>query len=138
MKLINGLNRKYVEGSDVEYVYYSKNMLEENLIIYADTVAYEDSSKETGWNDETCIEVKHYNNKDAVSFTVYNGEYLQDIQIYRIVKDIFDLYLDNVLSDFLAIINDLCVGKCSQSMQSKIENAKDVRERVLSDFAKIN
>ena len=104
----------------------------------SNTFNYEDSSKETGWNIETWIEVKHYNDIDAVSFTLYSGDYLQDIQVYRIVKDIYDLYLDNVLSDFLNIIYDLSVGFQSQSMQSKKENAIDVRQGILSDFAKIN
>ena len=33
MKLISGLNRKYIDDLDVEYIYYSKNMLKDNLII---------------------------------------------------------------------------------------------------------
>ena len=138
MKLINGLNRKYIEGSDVEYIYYSKHMLKTNLIIVANTLPYEDCSEESGWSVETSIEVKHYNDIDAVSFTVYQGDYLHDIQVYRIVKDIYDLYLDNALSDFLYIINEWSVGSQSQSMQSKKENAVSVRNRILSDFAEIN
>jgi hypothetical protein len=137
MKVINGLNRKNIEGSD-EYIYYSENMLKDNLIIVLNTFVKEDYSKETGWNVETWINVNHYNDKDAVSFTVYSGEYLHDIQVYRIVKDIYDLYLDNVLLDFLKIIDDLCGSKQSQFMQSKIEHAINVREGILSDFAKIN
>ncbi|MEC5424327.1 hypothetical protein QGM71_12575 [Virgibacillus sp. C22-A2] len=138
MDLINGLNRKYIEGSDVEYIYYSKHMLKDNLIILANTLPYEDCSKESGWNVEIWVEVKHYNDIDAVSFTVYQGDYLQDIQVYRIVKDIYDLYLDNVLSEFLTIIDDISVGFQSQSMQSKKEYAISVRNRILSEFEKTN
>lgn len=138
MKLSNGLSRKYIEGSDVEYIYYSKHMLKYNLIIVANTFPYEDYSKKSGWNVETRIEVKHYNDIDTVLFTVYQGDYLQNIQVYRIVKDIYELYLENAISDFLMIIHELSVGSRSQSMQSKKENAISVRNRVLSDFAKIN
>ncbi|AIF45081.1 hypothetical protein [Virgibacillus sp. SK37] len=138
MDLINGLNRKYIEGSDVEYIYYSKHMLKDNLIIVANTFPYEDCSEELGWNVATSVEVKYYNDVDAVSFTVYQGDYLHDIQVYRIVNDIYDLYLDNVLSDFLKIIYELSVGSQSQSMQSKKEYAINVRNRILTEFGKIN
>ncbi|WP_339217024.1 hypothetical protein [Ornithinibacillus sp. FSL M8-0202] len=136
--MITGLHRKYIEGSDVEYIYYSKHMLKDNLIIVANTFPYEDCSKESGWDVETWIDVKHYNDIDAISFTVYQGDYLQDIQVYRIVKDIYDLYLDNVLPEFLTIMDDISVASQSQSMQSRKENAISVRNRILSEFEKIN
>lgn len=138
MNLINGLNRKYVEGSDAEYIYYSTDMLEHNLIIAVDTFIYEDGSDGKEWSVETWINVQHFNDNDAFSFTMYSGDYLQEIQVYRIVKDIYDLYLDNALSDFLNIIHELSVGFQSQSMQSKNEKAIRVRNGILSDFAKIN
>ncbi|MBP1917107.1 hypothetical protein J2Z23_004092 [Lederbergia galactosidilyticus] len=62
---------------------------------------------------------------------------MQEIQVYRIVKDIYDLYLDNVFPDFLKVIRELSVGFQSQSMQSKKENAIDVRNGILLDFAKV-
>ncbi|MBD8069797.1 hypothetical protein [Bacillus sp. PS06] len=138
MNLINGLSRKYVEGTDAEYIYYSKNMLEHNLIIAVDTFAYEDSPDGKEWSVETWINVQHFNDIDAFTFTMYSGDYLQEIQVYRIVKDIYDLYLDNELSDFLKIIHELSVGFQSQSLQSKKENAIDVRNGILSDFEKLN
>ncbi|WP_249871773.1 hypothetical protein [Oceanobacillus saliphilus] len=139
MNLINGLNRKYVEGTDVEFIYYSKDMLEQNLIISVDTFVYEDSSDgKEEWSVETWINVQHFNDIDAFSFTMYSGDYLQEIQVYRIVKDVYDLYLDNVLSDFLKIIHELSVAFQSQSMQSKKENAINVRQVILSDFEKVN
>lgn len=138
MDLINGLKRKYVEGSDVEFIYYSKSMVKDNLIIVVNTFSYEDSLKESGWNIETWIDVKHYNDEDAFSFTLYQGDYLQDIQVYRIVKDIYDLYLGNVLPNFLGIMDDLSVGFQSQSMQSKKEIAINVRKGILSDFVKLH
>lgn len=136
MNLINELNRKYVEGSDAEYLYYSEDMLEHNLIIAVDTFVYGDNPDGKGCNVETWISVKHFNDFDAFTFTMYSGDYLQEIQVYRIVKDIYDLYLDNVFPDFLKVIHELSVGFQSQSMQSKKENAISVRRWILSDFAK--
>lgn len=113
-------------------------MLEHNLIVAVDTFVYEDSPDGKEWSVETWINVQHFNDIDAFTFTMYSGDYLQEIQVYRIVKDIYDLYLENVLSDFLKIIHGLSVGFQSQSMQSKKENAIDVRNGILSDFEKIN
>ncbi|MEN2468197.1 hypothetical protein [Ornithinibacillus sp. JPR2-1] len=134
MNLINGLNRKNIE--DVEWMYYSNNMLKDNLIVVVNN--YESIGGEKEWGIETWISVYHYNDLDAFSFTLYQGDYLQSIQVYRIVKDIYDLYLDNKLPDFLKIIKDLSVAFQSQSMQSKKENARDVREWIVSEFATIN
>ena len=139
MHLINGLNRNYVEGSEAEYIYYSEGMLDHNLIISVDTFVYEDFLDGKGKGSiETGINIQHYNDIDAFTFTMYSGDYLQEIQVYRIVKDIYDLYLDNVLPEFIKIIHELSEGFQSQSMQSKKENAINVRQGIISNFVKIN
>lgn len=129
MKFKKGLIRRYVEEEDV-HIYFTEEMLNNNVVICEATDCYEG---ENGIETETMISVKHYSDLDAWEFQVYWGEVLAPIQILRIVKDVYELYNEYDLDEFLDIMYEFSVSCYSASMQSELLNrVKTIKE--IRDF----
>ncbi len=75
------LNRVFNEEKE-SYLYYNEALLSNNVII-------EQSTIETDEGFQTIIDVLHYNDMDAVQYTLYWDNPLSAIQVYRIVKDVY-------------------------------------------------
>ncbi|KPN89561.1 hypothetical protein [Lysinibacillus sp. ZYM-1] len=92
------LNRIFNEEKE-SYLYYNEALLSNNVII-------KQSTFETDEGFQTIIDVLHYNDMDAVQYTIYWSNPLAAIQVYQIVKDIHALYIENTLGDFLQLMYD--------------------------------
>ncbi|GEM_PF-5045008 len=120
------LNRVFNEEKE-SYLYYNKALLSNNVII-------EQSTVETDEGFQTIIDVLHYNDMDAVQYTLYWDNPLSAIQVYRIVKDIHELYIENTLGDFLQLMYEMSEVSLSALAQSNDENKAEVKERITSLF----
>lgn len=130
INLIKGLERHYIEEKD-SFIYISKNMLTDNILIEEETHFTEDDKV------STLINLKHFNDLDAVHLTIYEGDLLSPIQVYRIVKDIYEIYLDMPLNEFLKAIDELSISTMSAAMQSKEENRLNIMEWIKESFNNI-
>ena len=120
------LNRVFNEEKE-SYLYYNEVLLGNNVII-------EQSTFETDEGFQTMIDVLHYNDMDAVQYTLYWDNPLTAIQVYRIVKDIHALYIENTLGDFLQLMYEMSVVSLSAMAQSTYENREEIKERITSLF----
>ncbi|QSB09308.1 hypothetical protein [Lysinibacillus fusiformis] len=120
------LNRVFNEEKE-SYLYYNEALLSNNVII-------EQSTIETDEGFQTIIDVLHYNDMDAVQYTLYWGNPLSAIQVYRIVKDVHELYIENTLGDFLQLMYEMSEVSLSALAQSNYENRAEIKERITSLF----
>ena len=120
------LNRVFNEEKE-SYLYYNKALLGNNVII-------EHSTIETDEGFQTMIDVLHYNDMDAVQYTLYWDNPLTAIQVYRIVKDIHALYIENTLGDFLQLMYEMSEVSLSALAQSCHENKTEIMARITSLF----
>jgi hypothetical protein len=138
--LINGL--KQLMNDETEDIYYfSEGMLDDNVIIQESTLIYDD--KNSNPKIESMISVKYINNVagidlDAADYTLYWGDLLAPIQTYRIIKDIYDLYLTLNKEKFIETMYNLSTSSYSSSIQSDEKHAQhiliDIRDTF--DFVK--
>lgn len=112
---------------DDQIIYYTKDMKDNNILIEESTIMFDK-------NVETIISVKCLTRNNAEDFTLYWDTLLSPIQVYRIVKDIIDLYNDYHVVDFLKIMRNMSTTYTSSSMQSKPDNRLDVRGRIEEVF----
>jgi hypothetical protein len=124
--VIKGLTRFYDEKKDTTF-YFKEQMLSDKLLITEENMESPDGF-------DTVIEIKYFNDLDASVFTLYWGDALSPIQVYRIVKDLHDLYEENSLKEFLVVIQELSVQYQSSSMQSEEKNKVEVRKRIIDAF----
>lgn len=122
----NQLNRALNEENE-SYLYYNESLLRNKVII-------EESTFESENGFQTMIDVCHYNDMDAVQYTLYWDNPLSAIQVYRIVKDVHALYIENTLGDFLQLMNELSVVSLSAMAQTNDENKAEIKERITSLF----
>ncbi|TKI50283.1 hypothetical protein [Lysinibacillus tabacifolii] len=120
------LNRVFNEEKE-SYLYYNEALLNNNVII-------EQSTFETNEGFQTMIDVLHYNDMDAVQYTLYWDNPLSAIQVYRIVKDVHALYIENTLGDFLQLMNELSVVSLSAMAQTSQENKAEIIARITGLF----
>jgi len=120
------LNRVFNEEKE-SYLYYNEALLSNNVII-------EHSTIETDEGFQTMIDVLHYNDMDAVQYTLYWDNPLSAIQAYRIVKDIHELYIENTLGDFLQLMYEMSDVSLSALAQTSQENKAKIKERITSLF----
>lgn len=120
------LNRVFNEEKE-SYLYFNEALLDNNVII-------EESTFETDEGFQTMIDVLHYNDMDAVQYTLYWDNPLSAIQVYRIVKDVHALYIENTLGDFLQLIDEMSVVSLSAMAQTNDENKAEIKERITSLF----
>lgn len=112
---IKGLFSTYLNEEE-KCFFYNDKLLADNVIIQTEYLI----------NDEapTMISVKHYGELEVGEWIFYWGDYLEPIQEYRIIKDIFDLYNEHSLVEFVQILDDLTAQSMSVSMQSD-DNRKE-------------
>lgn len=108
---------------DEAYYFYNEQLLANNVIIKYETLVYDD-------DNPNVISVKHYNELNAGEWFFYWGDYLEHIQIYRIIKDIFDLFNEHPFSDFAQFLDDLSTQSYSSSMQSNADHKRDIYEEI--------
>lgn len=120
------LNRVFNEEKE-SYLYYNEALLSNNVII-------EQSTIETDEGFQTIIDVLHYNDMDAVQYTLYWNNLLAAIQVYRIVKDIHELYIENTLGDFLQLMYEMSEMSLSALAQTSPENKVEIKERITGLF----
>jgi len=100
----------------------------------SNNVIIEHSTIETDEGFQTMIDVLHYNDMDAVQYTLYWDNPLSAIQAYRIVKDIHELYIENTLGDFLQLMYEMSDVSLSALAQTSQENKAKIKERITSLF----
>ena len=120
------LNRVFNEEKE-SYLYYNEALLSNNVII-------EQSTLETDEGFQTIIDVLHYNDMDAVQYTLYWDNPLSAIQVYRIVKDVHALYIENTLGDFLQLMYEMSEVSLSALAQTNDENKAEIKARITSLF----
>ncbi|WP_027725453.1 hypothetical protein [Tuberibacillus calidus] len=125
--VFNDLVRKYDEENE-RFLYYNDKLFRDNILIVEDTIYTADDDV------EMMISVKYFSDEDACHFTIYQGELLSPIQVYRIVKDIYDFYNGNDLDIFIDLINEFSISTMSASMQSNEEKRKEIFDWVKEPF----
>lgn len=131
--LIIGLKILHDTANDITY-YYTDEMLLQGFI-------FEESFSKP---DEKYINVLHVNQQNDIvintsKYTVYWDRPLENIQIYRIIKDILSLYKRLSKEEFTDVLDSISNSYISSNMQSSaikrdkmIENFYSQYEFVLS------
>jgi len=115
---------------DEVYFYTNPSMIKDGLYIELS----ESESNEEDFKYQTWINVKSITSDDAIAYTIYNGDSLQDIQSYRIIKDILELYETFPLVIFLKTIRCMSGTSYSASMQSVAEHRLNVLRELKTEF----
>lgn len=124
---VKGLKQLYLDDSD-EYLFYNEVLL--NAGIYFKYTSIEDEKPEnqdhytfTGVVTVIFFEERENDNESFVSKAWWAIPYwsndLEPIQLYRIIKDMYDLFLDNTYHDFFELMNDLAVTRTSSGTNKK-------------------
>ncbi|PGQ88263.1 hypothetical protein [Priestia megaterium] len=122
--LYKGAQTVFREENESSVLHFTKTMLENNIAI--EEIDLEDSPEASTW-----INVLHQNTVagvtvDAAIYTVYTGDYLAPIQMYGIIKNIFELWEENSPQDFIELIHHMSVAYQSSSIQSKLNHSDDI------------
>lgn len=100
-------------------------MLNSNVWITAGVLNSDDDRPKDG----TQILLWHWNEEDAVIYSIYRNEWLGEIQKFRIIRDIHDLFNSNSLHSFLTIMDEFADATIQSSLTGEKEtHHKDVRE----------
>lgn len=120
-----------LEDEEEAAVYFNNDMLNNNLII----------REETLWSGdlrvETVISVRHFNEWDAGIWYLYWGDLLEPIQVYRIIRDLFEMYNELSLSLFLKTISHLCSTSQFASQQIQRENRDRIVEGIKDEIEQV-
>lgn len=111
-----------------ETVFFNEKLLKDNVLILF-------LEEERGEDIYTEVSVYHYNESSADIFVLYYGFNTTRISIYRVVKDIVELYEENTLETFIEIIDSIAVTHQSSSQQI-FDNAKLQIENHIKDIFK--
>ncbi|MBL4952100.1 hypothetical protein JK635_07735 [Neobacillus sp. YIM B02564] len=97
---IQGLEKVSLgEYEELGIGYWSISMKENRVLIVWDV--------DDEGDKKTIITVKHINAEEAGEAIMYWGPMLDAIQVYRIIRDIVDLYQEHSLPDFIQIIKNM-------------------------------
>lgn len=116
---VKGLKQLYLDDLD-EYLFYNDELLKAG--IYFKYTCIEEEKPEdqefykfTGVVEVIFFEEREVDNESFVSKAWWSilfwNDDVEPIQLYRIIKDIYDLFLDNTFHDFFEIIADLSVSR---------------------------
>lgn len=132
MLQIKGLNRVYIEETE-ETLFFNNQMLDDNILIEVATTFDQDD------NVQTMINVKCLTKDDAFNFTLYWDDLLAPIQVYRIVKDISEIYMDSSLNTFIELAHEFSITSMSAKMQTHEKNRNEIMQSVKDtlDIAKM-
>lgn len=109
---------------DEGLAFYNADMLQNNLVL-RDEVLFGDDSIEHR------ISVKHFNEEDAGEWHLYRGDLLSNIQVYPIVRDVFEIYNGAPgLDVFLLLLNEISESNITAGIQSVKRN----RDRLLLEI----
>jgi hypothetical protein len=124
---------KQLDDNDYECNYFYNDELLSNGIYFKNMTTFEETNGEDNTlSVSTMLKVVFYEEKevDDESFIdktqwmlLYWDDHLEPIQLYRVIKDIYDLYLDNSTQDFYEIMKGLAVALSSTNM-----NQRDIEE----------
>jgi hypothetical protein len=84
---------------ETEYAYFTEDMLHDNLAIYQQNFTAEFESK-------TILTLRHCTGEFVAEYEIYYGEAIFPIQLYRIIKDIFDLFDRLMPEDFTEVVTE--------------------------------
>lgn len=116
---------------DEGLAFFTADMLRHNMILREEIRVFDESV-------ETRISVKHFNEHDAGEWYMYDGDLLAPIQVYRIVKAIFDAYNEfSSLESFLQFLNTMSVASISAGMQSVERNKQEIQLRVQAEVEEV-
>ena len=124
--IINGINR-VLTGNTEGFYYATEKMLANNLLI-------EESNRdgETEIDIDTWVTLYHYNDNDAMLFTLAIEKSIPSLVVLSMVKEVINLLETNSFDEFLEIMRELSVSYMSDSMQTV--NKGNVKELVLIHF----
>ena len=118
----------YYDAEAIISIFFNEKMKKDGVLIRSESGEAEEGVRDTE------ITVYFLSEIDAAIYTRYWDSELTDIQVYGIVKNIYDLYLDNSFEDFEEIMKEMSVQYISQFMQSDPDNAHDLRGKVQDHF----
>ncbi|MGF7033734.1 hypothetical protein J2T17_004682 [Paenibacillus mucilaginosus] len=122
--------RRFDDEESVSY--YTADMLANNMMIEERVVYGEESG-----DIQTYIAVKHFNEQDAGEWIMYWDDSLAPIQAYRIVMDIYELYLLYPVDRFMQVVNDLSISNFTAAMQSIPKNRVEIMDGIRADIERL-
>jgi hypothetical protein len=130
---------KSVEFTENEYTYYfNEEMLEDGIFIKYNTYEFLENELDEVESSVSYIEVGCMieNGKDveAEYYILYWDAYLPGIQIYRIIKDFYEIYANNSKSEFIEFMRELSSQYRSSSMQSKKEHRESLIDELQNEL----
>lgn len=113
-------------------------MLENRIVIEEDTFIQEDLDIEEG-KVSTWINILHHDLEDSKKldgtiYTMYEGRYLDPIQVYGIIKSIIEIYETHSIHDFIKHIRNMAVQFTSASMQINPKSKKNILLKMEHQF----
>lgn len=126
--LYKGAQTVHREENESSVLHFTKTMLENNIAI--EEINHESDPEDLD-GASTWINVLHLDTVagvtvDAAIYSVYTGDYLAPIQIYGIIKNIFELWEENSPQDFIEQLEKITVAFQSSSMQSELKHSNDI------------
>ena len=117
---------------DVEYAYFTDEMLDEYLAIREVMFDAEGDPK-------SLISLRYCDGELVAEFEIYYGAPLSPIQSYRIVQDVLSFHKGVLMDDFLEII---CNIFCKTGVTSNDHGSEEARRKLIADvksfFARIH
>lgn len=114
----------YYDPEAIESIFFSVKMKAEGVLIKSVSGEAEEDVRDTE------ITVYFLSEKDASIYTLYWDSELTDIQVYGIVKNVNDLFVENSIEDFELLMRGMSVQYKTQSMQSDPDHAENLRGEV--------
>lgn len=112
--------------------YFTQQMLEDNLLIQVDTIY-----RGTPTDCINTIGLLYYTEEDAGNYTIYSDIILAPIQVFRIVKDIVNLYKTQPVKEFLETIALMSIDYQSSSIQASQKSAAKVRGMIVNNIKEV-
>lgn len=111
-KFIKGLKKIYVYHEDEETVFYYTDDMLANGFIIIETCGDSTGSFKLGI-DILYIDLQNGKALNASKYNMYYGNVLQEIQEYRVLKDILDFYNELNKEEFVDLIDEMCSSSLS-------------------------
>lgn len=116
---IDGLKLAVYENEEIEtedFYYFNRKMLEDGVFIRYNTMENPENDCIDSYLEVACLSD---NRGYGGYFILYWQPMLSGIEVYRMIKDIYELYLSNPKKDFIDILMELSVSYRDSLMEGR-------------------
>lgn len=114
--LVRGL---YIAEESGEFYYFNEHMLKDNIVIA--------KTRDSLLNMQL-LRIYFVDYKDVGMLDISSIDVLDDLQVYRLIKDIYELYNELSKTSFLQVMYEMAVSICTTNSMLTLEDEQRLRE----------